>query len=147
MNIQCLENSNSTLIPDLSGISHLQFKLSIKFKQYRIIPNYLVNNLNMTELDLSENKIVLIESKAFKNNLNQSQLTVLSLNLNRIKTIQIGTFEDLHQLRILLLFKNSIDDLREFSFLLCNIGRHVCIGGINLNSSRYRFIEVHFLFF
>jgi Leucine-rich repeat (LRR) protein len=91
----------------------------MKYKQYKILPDYLIYNLNITELRLINNEIELIESKAFKNSLNQSQLIYLNLNRNKIKMIQKGTLDDLYLLNTLILSINLINDLpnRIFSSL------------------------------
>eukprot|EP00057_Strongylocentrotus_purpuratus_P011242 XP_011665716.1 PREDICTED: chondroadherin-like [Strongylocentrotus purpuratus] len=86
-----------------------------------IVPNAFITLWNLRELDLTDCRIHIIDSRIFRN---LTSLTVLSLRFNSIKIIPEKAFQDLHNLRTLRLNSNSISVIEKQLFsrtpsLLC----------------------------
>ncbi|XP_030847500.1 slit homolog 2 protein-like [Strongylocentrotus purpuratus] len=112
--------SNRSLFSGLVSLYTLELQHN-SFYDFRQVPNAFITLWNLRELDLTDCRILIIDSRIFRN---LTSLTVLSLRFNSIKIIPEKAFQDLHNLRTLRLNSNSISVIEKQLFsrtpsLLC----------------------------
>lgn len=93
------------------------------------IPRELNKLKHLVKLDLSHNRLVVIEQETFAN---LTKLSTLILSYNKLQCLEERAFADLASLRILSLHGNDISVLPESAFANLHNITHIAFGGNSL---------------
>lgn len=136
-NLQTLnieDNKLESNQPQFAEIPGLNF-LNLASNYFLILPEDLIENLDLDELNLNDNDLIRIPRSFFKNSIN---LTKLKLNSNKLDIIHGSPFSTLENLLILHLHNNTLPIVSNSLFI--NL---TSLEELRLDNNKINFIETN----